>query len=304
MEAEATYMKGAAAPMGPIKFCFFPSRFPGHLNEPPQSQLQIDFRTGLPTALTGRNFSRRDRDDCSALNRLRAGGILCATQQSASGEPISSHGWSTLVARRAQRLEVPLIPLAKLGLSHTDEGFLVSETLVKLPSGAEAQPYLDEDAGIVYKLFDLTTRGSLGMKVVFRRESDHEVNLAKLPAILKDTLEKIGVLHDMGAHPTEIVGLAETGDFLIVKQPQARSRPYSKCLSDHYRLFEDERRYAAGAIKAVECRCQGLRETVVINKNEKAPPLCRGRGFGCGRMVPGTRAGRPFSKGVRGRRCF
>jgi hypothetical protein len=27
---------------------------------------------------------------------------------------------------------------------------------VKLPSGAEAQPYLDEDAGIVYKLFDFT----------------------------------------------------------------------------------------------------------------------------------------------------
>ena len=47
--------------------------------------------------------------------------------------------------------------------------------------------------------------------------------------MLVDTLEKIQVLHDMGADPTEIIGLSDTGNFLIVivKQPYAATRIYN-----------------------------------------------------------------------------
>ena len=36
-----------------------------------------------------------------------------------------------------------------------------------------------------------------------------------------ETIEKLCVLHEAGAHPTEIIGLSDAGDHLIVKQPQA-----------------------------------------------------------------------------------
>ena len=36
---------------------------------------------------------------------------------------------------------------------------------------------------------------------------------------LKDTLEKLAVLNQAGAHPSEIVGLSDSGDYLIAKQP-------------------------------------------------------------------------------------
>lgn len=156
----------------------------------------------------------------------------------------------------------------------TEEGFLVSTRLVKLTSGVEAQPYLDEEHGVVYKLFDLTVSGSLGYKAeIRRRQGEDGLEVVKIPAVLKDTLEKISVLHEMGAHPTEIVGLAESGDFLIVKQPRARFRPYSAGLktADHRRHYEDDRHDAVSRMRGVFCACQGLRETMAIASWEDHP---------------------------------
>ena len=48
-------------------------------------------------------------------------------------------------------------------------------------------------------------------------------------------------LHEAGACPTEIVGLAESGDHLIAKQP----------LCGPFDDFEEDRRSAATSIKAV-----------------------------------------------------
>ena len=234
--------------------------------------IYIDFLTGMSTTITGAEFPPANRDECAALNRLRAGCIVQATHFDASGKPVSPSGWSALVARRAAELKVPLIPLGHLGLTHSDEGFLVSRDLNKLQSGAEAQPYLDDASEVVYKLFDLTPAGSLGMKLHFT-PSGEGMEMNKLAARLTDTLEKICLLHEMGAHPTEIVGLAETGDFLIVKQPKARRRPYSQGLTtDEYRRwFEDERHEAIGQIKGVECISRGLREKVVISAVDGNP---------------------------------
>ena len=60
-------------------------------------------------------------------------------------------------------------------------------------------------------------------------------------ADLDSTMEKLAVLHEAGACPTEIVGLAETGDYLIAKQP----------LCGPHQDFQQDRKRAAEAIKAV-----------------------------------------------------
>ena len=62
---------------------------------------------------------------------------------------------------------------------------------------------------------------------------------------LFETIEKLTVLHEAGAHPTEIVGLADTGDYLIVKQPMAA--PHGPDLSA-------DRQAAVQAMKALPVR--------------------------------------------------
>jgi hypothetical protein len=74
---------------------------------------------------------------------------------------------------------------------------------------------------VVYKLFDLRIDGSLGKRLLLERGEDGEFELNDGPADLQHTLEKLAILNEAGAHPTEIVGLSESGDYLIVKQPLA-----------------------------------------------------------------------------------
>ena len=46
-------------------------------------------------------------------------------------------------------------------------------------------------------------------------------DLYPLDGILFETIEKLSMLHEAGALPTEIVALNDTGDYLIAKQPLA-----------------------------------------------------------------------------------
>jgi hypothetical protein len=109
-----------------------------------------------------------------------------------------------------------------MGIHHDRDGLRSSsKELPALPSGAEACPYKDFANGVVYKLFDLHSDGSLGKKLLLERNDEGEFEVQNRPAELRDTLEKLSVLNEAGAHPTEIVGLSDDGHYLVVKQPLA-----------------------------------------------------------------------------------
>ena len=158
-----------------------------------------------------------------------------------------------------------------MGLSLDRDRFLVSSFLVPLKSGAEACPFFDPDWEVVYKLFPLSlaTVGRLGKTLVINldeenedqmdlsvrdlgktlvinldEENEDQMDLSVRDATLSETIEKLSVLHLSGALPTEIVGLASSGDYLIVKQPFAQ--PYAELGTDRER--------AVDSMKAVACR--------------------------------------------------
>ena len=147
----------------------------------------------------------------------------------ASGEPLSTDVWSAAFARGTDEREVPIVDLRDLGLIHDDVGFVTSEFLVELTPGAEAQPYLDPEHDVVYKLFDLRPDGSLGKKLVFE-SVDEAFEVTDADANWIDTMEKIAVINAGGGLPTELIGLADTGDYLLAKQP--RAYPFEYFISD------------------------------------------------------------------------
>lgn len=216
--------------------------------------LQPDPLTGRPSFIQAERVSSGLRETGTSVNRQRARGISEATRPNASGEPLPPDGWSAVVARIAARYDVPLIPLDCLGIGFDDEGFLASRFLRPLPGGAEARPFFDLERRVVYKLFDLRETGTLGKKLVFEPVADGSWLAVPCDASLYDTLEKLCLLHEAGACPTEVVGLAETGDYLIVKQPFCQ--PFED--------LETERRTAAEAIKAVVPSCFIGREVRVF----------------------------------------
>lgn len=83
-----------------------------------------------------------------------------------------------------------------------------------LPMGSEAVPLEEDAAGVVYKLFPLLASGSVGLKLAPKNGPDGW-NVDSAPAILLETLEKISLLHDEGAIPSEIVGITTAGDVLV-----------------------------------------------------------------------------------------
>lgn len=156
---------------------------------------------------------------------------------------------------------MPLIALRSLGLSHDDDGFLVSQYMRPLKSGAEASPFWDEEWDVVYKLFPLLRTGGLGKTFSLEYdEEEHQVKLTTRDALLFETVEKLIVLSEAGALPTEIVGLADTGDYLIAKQPTAF--PYDD--------YESDREEAVEAICGVVCRAPVNRPLWVIWMNDLA----------------------------------
>ncbi|GAA5123003.1 hypothetical protein JIN84_10825 [Luteolibacter yonseiensis] len=135
-----------------------------------------------------------------------------------------------------------------MGVHLDADQMLSSSELRQLKSGAEAYPFADDEAKVVYKLFNLrgtenleTPQGWLGKRVIMVERGDDELEVVLSEATLTDTLEKLIILNDAGGHPTEIVGLSDDGNFMIAKQPFAL--PYVD--------FKNDRRIAVEAIKAV-----------------------------------------------------
>jgi len=73
-------------------------------------------------------------------------------------------------------------------------------------------------------------------------------------AVLFETMEKLAVLHEAGAHPTEIIGLADSGDYLIVKQPMAQPHGPDLDEASPYRRCCDEGLASAGGVRGGDLR--------------------------------------------------
>lgn len=82
------------------------------------------------------------------------------------------------------------------------------------------------------------TRGLAKMLSV-QREGD-VWRAVPMDADLRETMQKLVLLHDAGACPTELVGLSDSGHYLIAKQPLCRAGADFPC----------ERRAAAERMKA------------------------------------------------------
>lgn len=219
------------------------------------SQYIIDFRTGTQSAIHGASSCAEQRAACLAINRSRARGILEADQLSVAGQPLSVDVWEAAFARITRQWQLPIVSLEQFGIEHDRDGFrIASPDLVALPSGAEACPYYDKRNGVVYKLFDLQANGSLGKKLCFEWSEDGKYEIVPRPATLRDTVEKLLLLNEIGAHPTEIVGLTSDGHYLLIKQPLARPS------AD----FEYDRADACRRIKGLVPTATGFRTTVCV----------------------------------------
>lgn len=157
-------------------------------------------------------------------------------------ESTSPDVWTAAIIEEAKLWDVPIVPLESLGIRRDqDEGFLLSDELQPLKTGAEACPYLDMKQRIVYKLFDLRANGSMGKKIVMARDEDGILQAEIKEAVLHDIIRKLSAINDGGGHPTEIVGLVDSFDHLLVKQP----------LAEPYRDFDADRKEAMGIMRCV-----------------------------------------------------
>jgi len=229
------------------------------------AQLHLDFRTGRPTAIDAGSPSSAQRAACTALNRERTRSILEAAQFSPPGEQIPADVWDATFTRKSREWELPLISLEKLGIFHDKDGLRSSnKDLIALPSGAEACPYHDPEWDVVYKLFDLRVNGSLGKKISLELNTEGEFELVEgQDADLKSTLVKLQVLNEAGAHPTEIVGLSDDGNYLIAKQPWALPM----------RDYLEDRNAAIQSIHGIVPNATGLRRVVTVIWSNKQPWL-------------------------------
>lgn len=144
--------------------------------------------------------------------------------------------WTAATLEKAALWEVPIVPLEALGIRRDDDGFLESDAMIALKTGAEACPYLDQKERVVYKLFDLRANGSMGKKVVMQRDDEGVLQAEIKEAVLHDILRKLSAINDGGGHPTEIVGLVDSFDHLLVKQPLAE--PYENFEADRMEAMD------------------------------------------------------------------
>ncbi|MBE7498095.1 MAG: hypothetical protein HS117_24405 [Verrucomicrobiaceae bacterium] len=132
---------------------------------------------------------------------------------------------------------------------------LVSSVLLPLKAGAEACPFADPQWNVVYKLFPLFRTGGLGKTFELEAlEDGGGYDMFTQDATLLQTIEKLMVLHDAGACPTEIVGIDSMFDYLVVKQPLA---------FPHQELAAD-RNAAVRTVHAVPCRERFKRATWIL----------------------------------------
>ena len=227
------------------------------------AQLDFDYRTRRPTGIRFSEPSAHQRAACSALNRERARGLLEAARHAPPGESVPVDVWNAGFARKCAEWGIPLIPLSWLDIERDADGLLSSKVLEPLTPGAEAAPWLDRDAHVVYKFFDLRPNGTLGKKFELVRADDDDrpgipeeerYRIETQPATFFDTIRKLRILNTAGAHPTEIVGLSEGGDFLIAKQPQAFP----------FQNLADDTKCAIDAIRGVVPERSRLEAQVVV----------------------------------------
>ena len=194
------------------------------MNEPSDIQYEADGLTGIQTAIMDDSISEEIRFACSLLNERRAKGILEIVKHTPSNQLVSSDVLLASFERRAQRKKVRLIPLCDLGLyREKDEEFGFKTTSLKaLTCGSEAMPYLDNDKGIVYKMYPLRQGRHHAKKILLKRDSEGVFQIEHKNANLSETLNKIKILNDSGALISEIVGLSNDANFLITKQPKAQ----------------------------------------------------------------------------------
>jgi hypothetical protein len=177
------------------------------LHERFTAQLDFDYRTRRPTGIRFSEPTANQRAACNALNRERARGLLEAARYAPPGESVPVDVWNAGFARKCADWGIPLIPLSWLGIERDPDGFLSSKELEPLTPGAEAAPYLDPDAHVVYKLFDLRPNGTLGKKFELVRAHDDDrpgipeeerYRLETQPATFFDTLRKLRILNTAG----------------------------------------------------------------------------------------------------------
>jgi len=138
---------------------------------------------------------------------------------------------------------------------------LKSAVLRPLKTGAEACPFADDQWQVVYKLFPLHSQGGLGKTFEIDVSDDGEgYEMTTQDATLLQTMDKLMVLHDAGACPTEIVGIDSMFDYLVVKQP----------LAAPYREFETDRLAALDSIHAIPCKARFKRPTWILWEHECA----------------------------------
>jgi hypothetical protein len=235
------------------------------LNGHQSAQFGFDFRTQRATAVDYWSPCASQRAACTPLNRERANGILEAAQCTPSRESFPVDVWNATFATESAKREIPLISLPKMGIWMDADGMLSSNELRQLRSGAEAYPFADDEAKVVYKLFNLRANGSLGKKVILRNFGEERSEITLRDATLPDTLEKLAVLNEAGAHPTEIVGLSDDGNFLIAKQP----------LAHPYEDFKKDRLAAMQSMKALIPSFTRLnREIAVFWLNNRSWIIC------------------------------
>lgn len=162
--------------------------------------------------------------------------------------------------------------LSGLGLGRDSDGILTSRFLRPLKTGAEASPFADLECGVVYKLFPLHSNGGLGKTFEIERDEERTgFDMSVRDAILAETIEKLMILHDAGAHPTELVGLDEQGDYLIAKQPLAQ--PFGDIDNDYeaaVALIDAARPQAVETMRAVSCKARFKRPVWIIWCAERA----------------------------------
>lgn len=178
-----------------------------------------------------------------------------AAKPTPSSEPLSADVWAEQFVENAKQWEVPLVDLERLGIFHDEDGFISSRELTPLVSGAEAHPYRDDVNRVVYKLFFMNLNGSIGKKLAIGNYEGVGYEVESRDGVWSDILDKILILNAAGGHLTEIVGLAESGDYIVAKQPLAY--PFER--------FPEDRDAAEQALRGVKPRGgEGLREHIVI----------------------------------------
>lgn len=141
----------------------------------------------------------------------------------------------------------------------------MSKFLTPLKTGAEACPFADFTSGVVYKLFPLRINGGLGKTFEVERDAEQgSITMDVRDAVLSETIEKLMVMHDTGAHPTELVGLDDQGDYLIAKQPLAQAYGDLENLRDiTVAKIDSVRPLAVERMLAIPCRA-GFKRPVWI----------------------------------------